>query len=289
MIQNYLRHKSSLMNTLKFTKMHGLGNDFIVIDGINQRFDPDSKQIQRWGHRQFGIGFDQLLVVESPDNPEHDFKYRIFNASGEEVEQCGNGARCFMRFVSEKGLTEKQHILVETAKGVISPCLTDDNLITVVMGQPRFSPVDIPFMSKQPALTYPITIDDETYEISCVNIGNPHATLLVDNVFSAPVTTLGAQIESSALFPQKVNVGFMEIVNESEISVRVFERGVGETLSCGTGACAAVVNGIRLGKLAPSVTVYTRGGELQISWQEGQSVVMTGPAVIVYEGEVRYG
>ncbi|WP_434778620.1 diaminopimelate epimerase [Neisseria sp. Ec49-e6-T10] len=276
------------MNKLKFTKMHGLGNDFMVINAIDQIFIPDIKQIQQWSDRHFGIGFDQLLLVQKPDDPTNDFKYRIFNADGNEVEQCGNGARCFMRFVYEKQLTNKSTILVETVKETITLSLDDHGLVTVNMGQPRFEPKQIPFLVDKIANKYTIEFEGHQAEITCINMGNPHAVLLVKDVEQAPVEQWGSAIEKHPLFPEGVNVGFLQILNKSEVKLRVFERGVGETFACGTGACAAVVAGIRLGLLNETVCVFTQKGQLTIHWQEQQPVTMTGPAQTVFEGEISY-
>ena len=276
------------MALLKFTKMQALGKDFMIIDGIHQSFTPTPLQIQRWGHRHLGVGFDQLMLIEKPQSSENDFKYRIFDSMGEEIKQCANAPRCFMRFITDKNLIQKTKVQVETAQGVIIPEITNDGLITVELKHPRFSPQDIPFATKTEALSYPLLINNETHEISCVNIGNPHVVLLVDDILHAPVNELGALIESDPRFAQRVNVNFAQIINESELSVRTFERKIGETLACGSGACAAVIAGIRLGKLKSTVTVYTRGGELEISWQEGKAVKLSGPAVTVFEGSIHY-
>lgn len=282
------------MATVKFTKMHGLGNDFMVIDAINQPFDPKNAPLVQWADRHTGVGFDQLLVVESSEHESVDFKYRIFNADGSEVEQCGNGARCFARFVYEKGLTNRHEIIVETAKGLIAPKLLDNGLVTVNMGKPRLAAAEIPFVpsadESSEALSYLLSVGLEAVSISCVNMGNPHAVMVVDDVGDAPVATLGEAIESHEQFPQRVNVGFMQVVDKNHIRLRVFERGVGETQACGTGACAAVVAGIRLGLLAAGedVCVSLPGGELQIRWQPDTDVLMTGPAVTVFEGELAY-
>lgn len=284
------------MTTLNFTKMHGLGNDFMVVDGINQHFNPEQVLINLWANRHTGIGFDQLLLIERPQNQIADFRYRIFNADGTEVEQCGNGARCFARFVYEKGLTKKQEIVVETAKGLIVPKLNADGTVTVDMGKPKFLPEEIPFKvlseADKDTLTHMLMIGLESVTVSCVNMGNPHAVLLVENVDTAPVQDLGSAIETHAQFPQKVNVGFMQILPPSHIRLRVFERGTGETQACGTGACAAVVAGISLGLLADDrpVLVDLPGGQLSITWsqQPDAHVMMTGPAQTVYEGKVTY-
>lgn len=271
---------------LKFTKMHGLGNDFVVLDGINQKIDLDRQQIRTLADRHFGIGCDQLLLVEKAEGTA-DFRYRIFNADGGEVEQCGNGARCFVRYVHEHGLTHKNEIRIETLSGVISPKLEVNGDVTVNMGKPQFEPEEIPFIAEKRELTYSLEIQGRLVTISAVSMGNPHAVLLVQNVDTAPVEVDGALIEVHPRFPKKVNVGFMQIVDRSRIRLRVFERGAGETLACGTGACAAVVAGVRLGLLDRQVTVSTRGGELTINWDGNDAPVwMTGPAVTVFEGEI---
>jgi diaminopimelate epimerase len=272
---------------VKFTKMQGAGNDFVVIDGLSQPFSLNAGQIKHIANRYFGVGCDQLLVVEKTYIPDVDFKYRIFNADGGEVEQCGNGARCFVRYVVEKKLTNKTEIVVETAGGIITLTLQSNRQVTVNMGAPRFAPEKIPFIAAEQALTYPMQLSQHSITICAVSMGNPHAVMVVDNVDTAPVETDGPQIESHNLFPQRVNAGFMQVVNAHEINLRVYERGSGETLACGTGACAAAVSGIQLGLLQTPVTVNMRGGVLQIAW-EGQNtpVMMTGPAEIVFEGEI---
>lgn len=270
---------------IQFTKMQGAGNDFMVIDAVNQTITLSPAQIKRLANRQFGVGFDQLLLVEPSSIA--DFKYRIFNADGSEVAQCGNGARCFVRFVVDHQLTQKNEILVETASGIISPKLEQNGEVTVNMGLPRFEPNDIPFTSAAHSLQYALTVADETYQISSLSMGNPHAVLMVDDVETAPVVALGAKIEVHPSFPERVNVGFMQVVDTHTIKLRVFERGSGETLACGTGACAAAVSGIRLGKLQSPVTVNARGGTLTIAWQgEGYPVLMTGPAEPVFTGTI---
>lgn len=282
------------MKTLKFTKMHGLGNDFMVVNGIEQQFDPKEAPLAQWSDRFRGVGFDQLLVVEKPSSEAVDFRYRIFNADGGEVEQCGNGARCFVRFVVDKGLTDKQEILVETAGGVIVPKLLDNGLITVNMGKPKFMPSEIPFVpvsnEADDALTHIVLVGLESIPVSCVNMGNPHAIIVVEDTQNAPVERWGEAIESHNQFPERVNVGFMQIVDRQSIRLRVYERGAGETQACGTGACAAVVAGVRLGLLDSGVPVKVRlpGGELFIGWQNGDDVMMTGPAETVFEGELQY-
>jgi diaminopimelate epimerase len=272
---------------LKFTKMHGAGNDFVVIDATKSPLALDAKGIQRLSERHLGIGFDQLLVVEPSRRPDTDFYYRIFNADGGEVGQCGNGARCFVRYVHDKGLTAKTALRVETFSGVIEPRLEPDGRVTVNMGVPQFEPAKIPFSAPQKALVYPLEVDGNTRQISAVSMGNPHAVQVVTDVESAPVASEGPSIERHARFPQRVNAGYMQIVDRNHIKLRVFERGAGETLSCGTGACAAVVAGIARGLLDSPVSVGTRGGLLEIAWAgEGQPVFMTGPAQSVFEGEI---
>ncbi len=282
------------MPTLKFSKMHGLGNDFMVIDATRQTFDTANVPIREWADRHTGVGFDQLLIVESSQTEGVDFGYRIFNADGSEVEQCGNGARCFVKFVTEQGLTDKQEIVVQTAKGIIKPRLNDDGLVTVNMGQPRFAPEDVPFVLRSGeqvgAVSYIVVKDLDSAEMSLVNMGNPHAVMWVGNVDDAPVESWGAALQNHQRFPQKVNVGFMQVVDKNHIKLRVYERGAGETQACGTGACAAVVAGVRLGAVASGewVRVVLPGGELQISWEEGSDVMMMGPAVTVFSGELTY-
>ena len=284
------------MTKLKFTKMHGLGNDFMVIDGINQKFNPRTAPIAAWAQRHTGVGFDQLLLIESPRQAEADFRYRIFNADGSEVEQCGNGARCFARFVYDKGLTSKKQIVVETSGGVIMPRLNDDGLVTVDMGVPLLAPEQIPFAAIDEddarSISHQLVIGNETVSVTCINMGNPHAVIVVEDIEQAPVHRLGAAIENHKQFPQRVNVGFMQIVAPRRIRLRVFERGVGETQACGTGACAAVVAGISLGLLGDDepVEVNLPGGQLLISWQQQPDahVWMTGPTQSVFDGEIDY-
>ena len=272
---------------LEFTKMQGLGNDFVVIDAFSRKIELDSRQIRFLADRHFGVGCDQILVVEKPSGMEADFRYRIFNADGGEVEQCGNGARCFVRFVHDKKLTGKREILVETLGGMIAPRLEQDGQVTVNMGEPKFEPNEIPFLADKKALTYALDVDGKELEISALSMGNPHAVQVVHDVDSAPVTVQGASIESHTRFPKRVNAGFMQILDRKSIRLRVYERGAGETLACGTGACAAVVAGIARGLLDNAVRVSTRGGELVVRWEgEGHPVWMTGPAVSVYEGEI---
>ncbi|KJV45761.1 diaminopimelate epimerase [Acinetobacter indicus] len=276
---------------LEFTKMHGLGNDFMVVDLISQRAYFDSLTIQRLADRHFGVGFDQLLVVEPPDVPNADFKYRIFNADGSEVEQCGNGVRCFARFVHERQLTSKTKIKVQTKSGIVEPELGANGWVRVNMGYPKFLPQEIPFVADAPESLYDIDLaGGEKLTIDVVNMGNPHAVTIVQDILTADVARLGPQIESHERFPQRVNAGFMQILDEQHARLRVFERGVGETLACGTGACAAAVSGMRRGLLASKVEIELAGGKLQIEWKEGDVVWMTGPTANVYEGrlDLRY-
>ena len=282
------------MKKLKFTKMHGLVNDFMVVDGVNQAFEPQEAPLTQWANRHTGVGFDQLLLVEKAGAADVDFRYRIFNADGSEVEQCGNGARCFARFVADKGLSSKQEIRVETARGVIVPRLLDSGLVMVNMGKPRLMPSEIPFVpaagEADDALTHIVLVGLESVPLSCVNLGNPHAELLVEDVDTAPVARWGEAIESNEQFPERVNVGFMQVLDEGHIRLRVYERGAGETQACGTGACAAVVAGVRLGLLqaASSIRVSLPGSDLHIEWQPGDDVMMTGPVQTVFEGELQY-
>jgi diaminopimelate epimerase len=272
---------------LKFTKMHGLGNDFVVFDAISQNLRLRPEQLRFIADRHFGIGCDQILLVERATLADADFRYRIFNADGGEVQQCGNGARCFVRFVHDHGLTDKSEIRVETASGIIVPRLEADGSVTVDMGVPRLAPADIPFIAQSRALTYALELPGGSVEISAVSMGNPHAVQLVADVETAPVAQQGPLIEHHPRFPERVNAGFMQVIDRSHIKLRVFERGTGETLACGTGACAAVVAGIARGLLDAAVTVTTRGGDLHIRWNgEGQPVWMTGPATTVFEGTI---
>ena len=271
---------------LRFTKMHGAGNDFMVIDGVRQKVDLDQAAVRALAHRQFGIGFDQLLLVEPAQDPSADFRYRIFNADGIEVEQCGNGARCFARFVYDTGLTEKRLIRVETTAGLIVPRLEADERVTVDMGPPIFDLARVPYAGTRPGLRQTIDIDGSAREICVLSMGNPHAVQFVADLDAAPISVEGPLIEHHRLFPKRVNVGYAQVVEHHTIRLRVHERGAGETLACGTGACAAAVAGIELGLLDSPVKVITRGGELSIAWQPGQHVFMTGPAVRVYDGEI---
>ena len=272
---------------LRFTKMQGVGNDFVVLDGVSQPIALTPRQVQRIADRHFGVGCDQLLLVEPPSAPDADFRYRIFNADGGEVEQCGNGARCFVRFVRDRGLTEKSEIRVETQSGIIAPRLEADGQVTVDMGEPVFAPARIPFEAVEQALTYDLAVNKKSLKINCLSMGNPHAVQVVADVESAPVASDGPLIEAHPRFPKRVNAGFMQIVDRGHIRLRVYERGAGETLACGTGACAAVVAGVQRGLLDARVRVTTRGGDLVIAWAgAGHPVLMTGPAVTVFEGEI---
>ena len=272
---------------VKFTKMHGLGNDFVVLDAVSQALSLTPEQARFLADRHFGVGCDQVLVVEKPSRTDADFRYRIFNADGGEVEQCGNGARCFVRFVHEKGLTAKRAIRVETRGGLIEPRLEDDGLVTVDMGVPRFEPSHVPFVTDSDALVQPLHVDGTAVDITAVSMGNPHAVQVVDDVRLAPVAEQGPRMENHPRFPQRVNAGFMQVVDRHAIRLRVYERGAGETLACGTGACAAVAAGIARGLLDSPVRVSTRGGELTIAWGgPGRPVLMTGPAVTVFDSEI---
>jgi len=272
---------------LKFTKMHGAGNDFVVIDGVRQQISLTPENIRFLANRNFGVGCDQLLLVEKAQHKDADFRYRIFNADGGEVEQCGNGARCFVRFVHDHKLTHKREIIVETKSGLISPRLEEDGRVTVNMGAPIFEPVQIPFVSESREVMQPLLIGADTIQITAVSMGNPHAVQVVTDVETAPVAAQGPLIENHPRFPKRVNAGFMQVLDRDHIKLRVFERGAGETLSCGTGACAAVVAGIQRGMLNATVHVATRGGTLSISWNgEGSPVSMTGPAISVFDGEI---
>ena len=272
---------------LKFSKMHGLGNDFVVLDGVRQPLALTATQLRFLADRHFGVGCDQILLVEKATRADVDFRYRIFNADGGEVEQCGNGARCFVRFVHEQGLTERREIRVETMRGVISPRLEDDGNVTVNMGEPQFDPARIPFVSDSDALLQTLQVGADDVAITAVSMGNPHAVQVVADVDGAPVARQGPLIESHPRFPQRVNAGFMQLVSRHAIRLRVYERGAGETLACGTGACAAVAAGIARGLLDSPVRVATRGGELSIAWGgQGTPVLMSGPAVTVFSGEI---
>ena len=271
---------------IKFTKMHGLGNDFVVIDCINQSVSLNREQCRFIADRHFGIGCDQILLVEKASG-DADFFYRIYNADGSEVEQCGNGARCFVRYVHDHGWTQKNQLSVETHGGLITPTLQKNGDVTVDMGIPEFEPEKIPFIADHKAQTYTLDVQGKSVKISVLSMGNPHAINVVENIEQAPVCSQGALIETHPRFPNRVNVGYMQVMNRHHIRLRVFERGAGETLACGTGACAAVVSGIQRNLLDSPVTVSTRGGDLSISWEgENRPVLMTGPAVTVFEGEI---
>jgi diaminopimelate epimerase len=274
------------MPSLKFTKMQGLGNDFVVLDGITQHVDLSLAERKRLADRRYGVGCDQILVVEKSTRGDVDFRYRIWNADGGEVEQCGNGARCFVQFVRQRGLTGKDRIRVETAGGVIVPEVVAGGEVAVDMGLPRFMPAEIPFIGDGDAIIRPMDLDGETALVTLVSMGNPHAVQVVADVDRAPVATQGSRIEQDPRFPRRVNAGYMQVIDRANIRLRVWERGAGETPACGTGACAAVVAGIRRGLLDSVVRVATRGGSLTVAWRgPGAAVTMTGPASTVFEGE----
>ena len=270
---------------IEFTKMHGLGNDFMVINQVTQNVELTPAMIRQWADRHTGVGFDQLLLVSPPSSPDVDFTYRIFNADGSEVEQCGNGARCFARFVYDKKLTNKNVIPVETNTGRIQLKLDQNGLVTVNMGAPIFEPAQIPLQAEHRQSLYKFKVDDDEFELACVSMGNPHGVLQVYSVDAAPVEKLGPKLETHPLFPNKANIGFCQVVDRDHLNLRVFERGVGETQACGTGACAAAVVNIAAGRVNNKVNVTLPGGTLQIEWQgDGHPVMMTGPATTVYEG-----
>ncbi|NTS76735.1 diaminopimelate epimerase [Catenovulum sp. SM1970] len=270
-----------------FSKMHGLGNDFMVLDNVTQNVFLSPEQVTKLADRNFGVGFDQLLIVEPPYAPEQDFHYRIYNSDGSEVEQCGNGARCFARFVRLKGLTNKNEIKVSTTKGNIVLNVERDGQVTVDMGVPILAPQDVPFTANKQEKTYILKAGEHNILCGVASMGNPHCVLTVDNVDTADVEELGPLLESHERFPNKANIGFMQVQNREKVRLRVFERGAGETLACGTGACAAVVVGILQGKLDNKVTVSLPGGDLVISWEgEGQPVMMTGSATHVFDGQI---
>ena len=272
---------------LRFTKMQGLGNDFVVIDAIDQNVELSAEQARRLADRHFGVGCDQILMVEPPTIAGVDFRYRIFNSDGGEVEQCGNGARCFVRFVHERALTRKREIRVETRGGIIVPRLEEDGEVTVDMGVPRLTPAEIPFTSESNAVVQPLEVEGAITYITALSLGNPHAVQVVADVDAAPVETQGRAIERHHRFPNRVNAGYLSVMDTHHIRLRVYERGAGETLACGSGACAAVVAGILRGLLESPVRVSTRGGDLRIAWSRpGGSVFMTGPAATVFHGEI---
>lgn len=275
---------------LKFSKMHGIGNDFIVVDAVSQYFYADADQLKFLADRHFGVGCDQILIVEPPQLPHNDFRYRIFNSDGSEVENCGNGARCFAKFVRQKGLIGKDSVRVETAGGEIVLHIEDD-AIRVDMGQPTLQPSHVPFIAEQgqQKLQYPLAVDGRVIDVGVVSMGNPHCIQLVDDI-DVPdfVENIGPLIESHDQFPNKVNVGFMQVITRQQVRLRVYERGAGETLACGTGACAAVVYGVLLGLLDERVTVSLPGGDLMIDWQgDKSSVQLIGPAELVFEGKIK--
>ena len=272
---------------LKFTKMHGAGNDFVVVDATKHAFNLSSLQINQLANRRFGIGFDQLLAVGTSEKPGVDFSYRIFNADGTEVSQCGNGARCFAAFVHDKKLTDKREIVVETRSGIIKPRLEADGSVSVDMGEPVFAPAQIPLLASKQENSYSININESYIEFGALSMGNPHAILLVENIDIAPVKTTGPLVENNVIFPERVNVNFMQICSRQNVTLRVWERGAGETLSCGTGACASVVHGIKIGLLDSPCLVSTQGGDLTISWTGASNAVfLRGPAQSVFDGEI---
>lgn len=271
---------------LQFSKMHGLGNDFVVIDNVTQNLYVNPDQIKAWANRHTGIGFDQLLLVEPPYDPDLDFHYRIFNADGSEVAQCGNGARCFAKFVKAKGLSNKNHLKVSTKAGKMVLHLERDGQVTVEMGEPQFEPASVPFKAQKAEQTYVLRVDDETVLCGVMGLGNPHCVVDVDDVQQAPVAELGKKITQHDRFPESVNVGFMQIIDRDTIQLRVHERGVGETQACGSGACAAAVIGMQQEKLNTQVRVKLQGGDLIIRWQPGSPVKMTGPAELIFDGQM---
>ncbi len=273
---------------LRFTKMHGLGNDFVMLDGISQKITLNPERIQKIADRNFGVGCDQVLLVEAPREEDCDFRYRIFNQDGSEVENCGNGARCFAHFVRQRGLTSKDVIKVQTAGGKMVLHVIDNDLVQVDMGVPVLEPADIPFSQSPRDVHYTLQVNSTPYDISAVSMGNPHAVTLVDNLDEFPVDSVGPLIEGHKDFPQRVNAGFLELVSRTEGRLRVFERGVGETLACGTGACAAMVSGVLRGLFDSNVTLHLRGGSLTLQWEgEGHPVLMTGPATTVFQGQIK--
>ena len=274
------------MSTVSFSKMHGLGNDFMVIDNRDNQVQLEGERIQRWANRHTGIGFDQLLVVSAPSTSEVEFDYRIFNADGSEVEHCGNGARCFAKYVTDKGFTSSRCIKVNTQQGIITLMLDDDGQVTVQMGIPQFEPANIPFVAPQMQNLYPLQVGDQTFQVGAASIGNPHVLLRVDDVDAADVSGLGFAIERHERFPNRVNVGFMQLINRQHVRLRVFERGVGETRACGSGACAAMAIAHRQGLLDKRVVVSLTGGDLKIHWPNQQALIeMTGPCSTVFEGK----
>lgn len=273
---------------LRFTKMHGLGNDFMVIDALSQTVEIGANQVRDWASRHTGVGFDQLLMVEKPESEQADFRYRIFNADGSEVQQCGNGARCFARFVFDQGLTDKREILVETASGLIVLYLETDGQVRVNMGAPRFAPQELPFIAQQQAPSYQVEVNNQVWSLGAVSMGNPHAVLEVEDIELAPVATLGVALECHPLFPERVNVGFAQVIDRKRVKLRVFERGAGETQACGTGACAAVAVLRLWDRVDDCVTVSLPGGDLVIRWSGSMAdpLWMTGPVASVFEGVI---
>jgi diaminopimelate epimerase len=270
----------------KFTKMHGLGNDFVIIDSVNQSVQLSLDQVRLLANRRYGVGCDQVLLVEKAKG-HADFRYRIFNADGNEAEQCGNGARCFVRYVRDKGMTQKDEIQVETTNGLIISKLENNGEVTVNMGIPKFEPQEVPFVAEKRKLTYTLEINDKRVELSVLSMGNPHAVQIVEDINLAPVLVEGALIEHHKSFPRRVNAGYMQVVSRNHINLRVYERGAGETLACGSGACAAAVTGITRGLLDSTVKVSALGGNLVVRWDgENYPVWMTGPAIAVFDGEI---
>jgi diaminopimelate epimerase len=287
-----LTHQAKQMK-LRFSKMHGQGNDFVMLNGITQNISLAPEQIRKIANRHFGIGCDQVLLVEKASSPKVDFRYRIFNGDGGEVEQCGNGTHCFAQFVRDEGLTDKTEICVETMKGIISPSISADGMVTTNMGEPRFFPHEIPLLAEEETLKYQLDVHGVGITIGALSMGNPHAVQIVDDVDTAPVAALGPLIEHHARFPQRVNAGFVQVMSRAHIRLRVWERGAGETLACGTGACAAVVTGIRFGLLNSRVRVSARGGELTVTWHgeamkdhHNAPVFMAGKPSFVFRGEL---
>jgi diaminopimelate epimerase len=273
---------------MKFTKMHGLGNDFVVIDAVTQNINLSAAVVRRIADRHLGIGCDQVLIVEPPSSTDIDFNYRIFNSDGSEVEQCGNGARCLARFVRDRKLSGKESIRVKTMNRIIGLSINKDNTISVDMGIPQFEPKDLPFEAECRSANYPIDLGDQTVAIAAISMGNPHAVMFVDDIDSAPVSTIGSKIEKHYRFPNKVNVGFVEVVNRRHVKLRVHERGSGETRACGSGACAAAVATIQKGLVDSPVTVALTGGNLTINWPgEGHSLMMSGQAITSFHGQIK--
>ena len=273
---------------MKFTKMHGLGNDFVVVDAVTQNVRITASMVRRLADRSRGIGCDQVLVIEPPTEPGIDFNYRIFNQDGGEVEQCGNGARCLARYVQDRRLTGKNPVIVKTKNRVMELQLETNKLVTVNMGVPQLDPAQIPFQADQPAKLYDIDINGQIHQIAAISMGNPHAVLQVEDIDEAPVASLGPVLESHPSFPNQVNVGFMQIIDRNKIKLRVFERGVGETQACGSGACAAAVAAMRQELVDSPVTMQLTGGDLRIQWRgDNEPLFMTGPAVSVFHGRVR--